>query len=380
MSSLGSRARRARFRKLAAAVLATVAGSLVLFTAGAPPASAITYHPVSLPADESPHVDAGMEWWYVTGHLSGKDLLGKSHSYGFETMINRNNGLSTAPALTIYNANFAIADLTRGTYKSTKEIYSLQPDVVPAGGGYNFTVGSVHMDGKNRVNHFSGGFPDLSYTFGNMTASQSTPAALHGDAGIIPYGPFGQSGYYSQTNLKVSGTLFDHGMPVQVTGTGWMDHQWGDWTSKRGGWEWYSIQLSNNTQYMLYFIRDANGNYVQTIGTLVQPNGSTTNLPPAQLGRATTGTWTSPNTNITYPIKSTVTVPGGTLSVTPQLPDQEVWSGLITVGQYWEGTATVSGTVNGQAVTGMAYAEVIPDIEMPGHGYVWQSVLDLLGL
>ena len=45
---------------------------------------------------------------------------------------------------------------------------------------------------------------------------------------------------------------------MTVTGTAWLDHQWGNWTPGQGGWEWYSLQLSNNTQYMLYFIRDVN--------------------------------------------------------------------------------------------------------------------------
>lgn len=369
-------ARRRRFRKLAGLLLGTMTSLLLVCTGGPAHAAA----GVSLPADESPHVSAGMEWWYITGHLSGKDLAGKTHSYGFETLINRVDGLSTAPVATIYNGNFAIADLTRGTYTSTKSLYSISPDSVPAGGGFSVNAGSIHIDGKNLVNHFSGGFSDLSYVFGTMTASQTQPAALHGNAGTIGYGPFGTSGYYSETNLHVSGTLFDHGSPVTVTGTAWLDHQWGNWTPGQGGWEWYSLQLSNNTQYMLYFIRDANGHYVQTIGTRVNADGTTTNLPAAQLSRATTSTWKSPDTGITYPVASTVNVPGGTLSVTPQLVNQEVWSSLIPQGNYWEGTSTVAGTVNGQAVTGQAYAEVIPFIDMPGHGYVWQSVKDLLGL
>ncbi|WP_307874727.1 lipocalin family protein [Frankia nepalensis] len=370
--------RRARWRRLAGLV-AGAAASLLLVAVHAPAASA-AMPPVVLPADESPHPDAGMEWWYFTGHLTGKDLFGKTHSYGFETMVVRNDGLDTAPNTVIYNVNLGLTDLTRGTYKGTKEIYSIQNDVVPPGGGFNFTVGTVHMDGKNGVNHFSGGFSDLSYVYGNMTLSQSTPAALHGGDGVIPYGPFGESGYYSQTNLNVSGVLFDHGMPVNVTGKAWMDHQWGNWTPGEGGWEWFSIQLSNNTQYMLYFIRDVNGNYVQKIGTRVNANGTTADLAPAQISHTALGSWTSPHTDITYPQNWTVNVPGGSLNVTVKLADQEVWSNIITVGQYWEGAATVSGTINGQAVTGQAYAEVIPYIEMPGHGYVWEQVRDLLGL
>jgi predicted secreted hydrolase len=377
-SSIRLGVRKRRLRKTAALVLAAAA-SLLLIAVQAPAASATT-PPVSLPADESPHPSAGMEWWYFTGHLTGKDIFGGSHSYGFETMVTRNDGLNTAPSSVIYNVNMSVTDLTRGTFKETRDIYSIQNDNVPAGGGFSFDVGGVHMDGKNNVNHISGGFSDLSYVYGGLTLSQSTPAALHGTQGVIPYGPFGESAYYSETNLGVSGTLFDHGLLVNVTGKAWMDHQWGNWNPGAGGWEWFSIQLANNTQYMLYFIRDANGNYVQTLGTLVNADGSTVSLPASQLDHTALGSWTSPHTGITYPQNWNITVPGGTLNVAVQFPDQEVYSNLVTVGQYWEGTSTVSGTVNGQAVTGQAYSEVIPYIAMPGHGYVSQQVKTLLGI
>jgi predicted secreted hydrolase len=382
-TATGSRARRGRFRRTALALLAAATGSLVALALGAPAAHAaapVAMPPVSLPADESPHPSAGMEWWYITGHLSGKDLLGKTHSYGYEVMIDRNDGLNTAPSSVIYNANIAVTDLTRGTYKMNRDIYSIASDNVPSGGGFSVDAGGVHIDGKNGVNHFNYGFADLSYVLSGFTATQSLPLALHGTQGVIPYGPWGTSGYYSETNLSVSGTLWDHGIPVSVTGNGWMDHQWGNWSPGQGGWQWYAIQLSNHTQYMLYFIHDANGVPDQTLGTLVNPDGSTVNLQPSSLGFSVNRTWTSPNTGNTYNVATTVTVPGGTLTVNGQLDNQEVWSSLIPQGPYWEGASTVSGTVNGASVTGVAYAEDLPFIDMPGHGYVWSSVLAALGL
>ncbi|WP_311983613.1 lipocalin-like domain-containing protein [Parafrankia sp. CH37] len=115
-STKGFRA-RPRFRRLAALVLGTAA-SLALSAVHAPVASAAT-PPVVLPADESAHPDAGMEWWYFTGHLTGKDVFGKSHSYGFETMVVRNDGLDTAPTGVIYNVNMSVTDLTRGPSSRT---------------------------------------------------------------------------------------------------------------------------------------------------------------------------------------------------------------------------------------------------------------------
>lgn len=370
--------RRARLRHPVLVRFLALMAVVPLFLASAPGASAVTLGPVSLPADESPHRDASMEWWYFTGHLEGRDVFGRFHEYGFELTMIRMDALATEPLAAIYNGHLAISDITRGTFTQTEAIYSLQPDVVPSGGGFDNTVGPLHMDGRNGVDHLSGGFADLSYAGISLTLTQSAPAALHGDAGVIPYGPFGESGYYSQTNLAARGRLFDHGVLVNVTGIAWQDHQWGDFTAGPGGWEWFSIQLSNNTQYMLYFIHDADNRLVETVGTRVNADGTTTNL--TSVSRTPLGSWTSPHTGITYQQNWSIGVPGGTLTVTAQLADQELWNPLVPQGSYWEGSSTVTGTVNGQAVTGKAYAELTPHIELPTRGSVWDGIRAALNL
>ncbi len=321
---------------------------------------------VVLPGDEGAHPSAPMEWWYFTGHLNGTDIFGKKHQYGFEETMIRMDLLNTEPVACIYSGHLAISDLTRGSFKQNMSTISLQPDVVPCGGGFNNTVGTLHMDGKNGTNHINaGGFCDLSYTSINLTLKQSVPAAMHGGAdGIIPYGPFGESAYYSQTRLQVSGTLFDHGVLVFVSGTAWMDHQWGDFNGV-GGWEWFSIQLPDNTQYMLYFINDSTEAIVQKVGTRVNPDGTTTDLDPGSIAMTPLGTWTSPHTGITFDSGWIVDVPGGSLTVTPQIIDQELSSPIFPTGSYWEGTCTVSGTINGKAVTGQGYTELTPTFKLP---------------
>jgi predicted secreted hydrolase len=42
---------------------------------------------IALPADESPHPSSWTEWWYFTGHLTGTDIFGDKHSYGFEDVV-----------------------------------------------------------------------------------------------------------------------------------------------------------------------------------------------------------------------------------------------------------------------------------------------------
>ncbi|EFC82289.1 lipocalin family protein [Parafrankia sp. EUN1f] len=319
---------------------------------------------VVLPADEAAHPDSSMEWWYFTGHLQGFDTFGKYHEYGFEHTIIRSDARGTEPATADYNGQFAITDLTRKTFKQDIMTVATQADVVPAGGGYNNTVGLLHADGKNGVNHLTGSFSDNSYAL-DITLRQATPTALHGTAGVIPYGPWGESAYYSQTNLKALGTVTDHGVKVYITGIGWQDHQWGDFNNGIGNWDWFSIQLTNNTQYMLYFIKDMYGQVVQVVGTKVNANGSTTSLAPTAISETPQGSWTSPDTGAVYPAKWTVNVPGGTLTVTPRLAGQELFIPGIPQSSYWEGASTVTGTINGQSVAGRSYVELTPVHIMP---------------
>ena len=130
---------------------------------------------------------------------------------------------------------------------------------------------------------------------------------LHGDNGVIPFWPLGSSDYYSWTSLLSSGTIIDHGIPVKVVGLSWMDHQWGAFNLASGAdWDWFSIQLANGRH-----------------------------------------SWTSPATGITYGSGWNLTVPGGSLTVTPDQTDQEL-DLLSTQGvAYWEGDVAVHGSIGG---------------------------------
>jgi predicted secreted hydrolase len=319
---------------------------------------------VSLPADEGPHSSASTEWWYFTGHLTGTDIDGKKHSYGFEDVAVRSNLLDLEPALALYNGQFAVTDLTRGTFSQYTLNDTLTHDVDPPGGGYDITINGWNMHGASGQNHLYASDGDYSL---NLSLDQSQPAALHGTGGLIPYGPFGTSYYYSETNLKVSGTVIDHGVPVTVTGTAWQDHQWGDFTGP-GGWTWFALQLSNGTQYMLYFIKDPNGDLAQVVATKVNADGTYEAVPASEVSEVPSGSWTSSATGNTYPQEWAVTVPGGQLTVTSLLPDQEVTN--IAVQNYWEGDSSITGTVDGQPVTGKAYVEVQPTFTVPQPGSI----------
>jgi predicted secreted hydrolase len=125
-----------------------------------------------------------------------------------------------------------------------------------------------------------------------------------------------------------------------------------------GGWNWFAIQLDDDTQYMLYYLQDPNtGAIINKFGTRVS-KGVATAVAGSQMDLKALSTWTSPNSGYTYESKWNVILPEGSLTITPLVDDQEMlWSGHRT---YWEGSSQVVGTLNGNDVTGRSYVEVNP--------------------
>jgi predicted secreted hydrolase len=309
---------------------------------------------VRLPKDEAPHQDPE-EWWYFTGHLMGTDPAGHQRCYGFEYTIFQLLDVAPEP---VYFGNVAVTDLNTGTFH-----YGFEMDSYPVPNTPNrFSVhtGDWTMSGGSGRSTLHAGIP--GYTF-DLQLQTTTLPVLHGNNGDIPFGPLGTSKYYSWTSLATSGTIVDHGVSVKVSGLSWMDHQWGPFDFSTGaGWDWFSVQLTNGRQYMLYFIRDRSGTIVQSLGTQVDQGGrKVTHLDPASFSETTTGSWTSPATGITYSSGWRLTVPGGALTITPRQVDQEV--NLVDTPQgnaYWEGDSAVRGVIDGSPVVGAGYAEINP--------------------
>lgn len=308
--------------------------------------------PVRLPRDEAPHHEPN-EWWYFSGHLWGVDPAGGLHCYGFEYVTFQFLNIAPGP---VYVGNVAITDLSRHSFH-----YGAQQDSYPVPntpGGFDLHAGAWTMRGRLGHDVLHASLP--GYTMA-LTLQSTKPPVLHGTNGVINYGPFGTSKYYSWTALLAGGTVVDHGTPVRVLGTSWMDHQWGAFNFASGaGWDWFSVQLSNGEQYMLYFIRDRRGRIVQTAATRVDRLGHGVGLASATVSERATGMWRSPATGITYSSGWRLRVPHGELVITPSLKDQELDLRRIQGVVYWEGAVSVGGTINHRPVIGVGYTEINP--------------------
>ncbi len=320
--------------------------------------------PVRFPQDEAPHRDL-TEWWYYTGHLEGQDASGQTHTYGFEYVIFQTLRGQFPP---IYAAHFAISDITRGAFHYDQRLLEEPNAVIPDGtstDGFHLAMGDWTMQGLNGHDQLAAAMQDYSLSL-DLRASKAP--VLHGENGLITLGLVGFSYYYSRTRMTLAGTISDHGVTVPVTGLAWMDHQWGNFlASSGGGWDWYSLQLADQSEMMMYFLRDPSGAIAATYATHVVPDGSASELSQGDFTSKALGTWTSPVTHVAYPSGWQVTVASLklALTLTPELRDQELVTTQSTGVIYWEGAVDIQGQQNGASISGQGYVELTGYASVP---------------
>ncbi len=320
------------------------------------PTLAADPQPVVFPTDEAPH-DRLSEWWYYTGHL----LTDDGRKFGFEFVIFRAER-GTFPVG--WASHLALTDELgdKFTYDQRSQL-GPAVDQRPAQGFDLAIAGASASDpawrmtganGHDQLNAQSSAFGiDLS-----LRDTRSAPI-LHSGDGWIDYGVGGGSYYYSRPRMAATGTLTYGGAPLEVHGSAWFDHQWGDFvTSGVGGWDWFAINLADGSDLMAYLIRAPDGSTAVSYATLATPGG-VEDLSGADFSIATLGKWTSPATGAEYPAGWRVAVPGSAIdiSLTPTVADQELDTRATTGVVYWEGSQSVVDSRTG-ATAGDAYVEL----------------------
>ena len=314
--------------------------------------------PIRFPQDEGTHNDL-TEWWYYTGHMNATDPDGKPHHYGFEFVVFQALRSDLPP---VYAAHFAISDVTRGQFHFDQRRLT-ELDVKPGSnstGGINVRIGNWAIQGLNGSDHLTAEMPNYAI---HVDLLDLKPATLHNGNGLITYGLGGFSYYYSRTRMALSGTLVDHNQTLSMTGEAWMDHQWGNFlTLGGGGWDWLSLQLNNDTEMMLYFIRDGAGQVISTYAGYIDANDNDRLLPASALHVTVLDHWTSAATGAVYPSGWRLEVNDpqlqASLTLIPELKNQELVVYQSTGNSYWEGAVSIRGQSSGKAVQGEGYVEL----------------------
>lgn len=331
---------------LALALLAGCAPAPHRPLAPATPAPTPTPHAIQLPADDAPHADL-TEWWYYTGHLTASD----GSRYGFEFVIFQ---VERQDAPIFYAAHFAITDHQRREFHYGQRSWTIER----APSTFDLGTGNWRMRGDGRMDTLQASTDGYQV---DLKLSPTKPPTLHGNAGVVSFGPAGDSYYYSGTRLALTGSVVDHGVPRSVQGIAWKDRQWGNFlTVAGGGWDWFSVQLSDGTDLMLFLLRGPLGETSPSYGTLIPPSGPSYPLAPSSTRVAVNGHWTSPHTDATYSSGWTIDLPGQgmQLNLTPVLRDQELDTRSSTGQIYWEGEVEIAGQNRGRPVTGEGYVEL----------------------
>ncbi len=123
---------------------------------------------------------------------------------------------------------------------------------------------------------------------------------LHGDRGLSAKSaePGNASYYVSLTRLAPQGRIGTASGEAEVSGSAWFDHEWSTCALGAGavGWDWFSLQLSDGRELMLFQLRREDGS-VEPVsgGTLVEPDGSTRRIAPADFTPAAGGHLAQPH-------------------------------------------------------------------------------------
>ncbi|MEN1680861.1 MAG: lipocalin-like domain-containing protein [Planctomycetota bacterium] len=322
--------------------------------------------PFAFPRDHGAHNDFRIEWWYYTGNLTAED----GRRFGYQLTFFR-TGLNYEPVSSsrwavrdLYTAHFAVADLTAKRHRFAER--NRRAGINEAGAEADRLCvwnGAWRAEQEGETHTLwaaSDGFAislDLTPTKG---------AVLHGDGGLSQKGPAegNASYYYTMPRMASVGTVTVEGEQFRVTGESWMDHEFSTSFLEAGqlGWDWFSIQLDNGAELMLYQMRReggqaddySSGTYVTTEGEPIHLRREDFVIEPQ------TTTWRSPETDAEYPQSWRLLVPKLCLelSVASAFGAQEMATGATTGIAYWEGVVDTTGSIDGNKINGRGFVEL----------------------
>ncbi len=326
---------------------------------------ASTTRTLVFPDDHGPHPDFQTEWWYYTGNLvsTGGDLFGYQLTFFRRALtpeVERIERPSNWTSDQVYMAHFALTDVSERSFQAFERFSRSGADLADAQSN-PFTVWLLDW----QVKEIEDGVYQLKATKNgielDLRLTDLKGPVLQGDQGYSQKGPLpgDASHYYSLTRLNSMGSLRISETLYQVSGTSWMDHEFSTsaLSDEQIGWDWFSIQLDDQSELMLFQIRREDGSIDPfSSGTWISPDGSTSKLDLDDFQISVQDTWRSPHTGATYPGKWNISIPSKNLSLelTPLLQDQE----LQVSYNYWEGAVNVQGSINSEPISGKGYVEL----------------------
>ena len=322
------------------------------------------------PRDHGAHPEFQTEWWYYTGNVTAET----GEEFGYELTVFRTRLAPVADARNesplfpgqIYAAHFAISAIDEREHESWE---ALGRTALGHARGSEETLDieirdwTVRMRPGTEIMELRA---DADHATLDLVLSPAKPKVFHGQDGVHPKGPeHGQASHYiTFSRLDTTGTIRWKDRDYTVSGISWMDHEFGSgWLGEEEvGWDWFAIQLDSGEELMVYDIRRADGSVSpSSTGTLVERDGSTSLLPKKDVEIEALGSWTSPDSDATYPMNWIVRIPREEteLRVEACFPEQEMLTQGSTGTVYWEGAVRIEGTFRRQPTRGVGFVELV---------------------
>ena len=314
---------------------------LPLLAAGFQYREALPGYPYQFPRDHFEHQDFRTEWWYYTGNVTAAG----GERFGFELVFFRQGERQMSPSGSVwsvqdlYLAHAALTDAHGKRFLYEERLNRPGPGVA----GASFDQRKI-WNGNWAV-RWQGETQTIE-AFGNqfrfhLDLSPEKPFVIQGENGVSQKadGPGRASHYVSFPLLSATGTI--NGMPVH--GTAWMDHEWftEQLANDQIGWDWFSIQLENHTELMLFELRRKDGSIdPYSSGTYIDAQGKAKHLRRGDFALQPVKLWHK------YPTEWRIRVPALGIDLTSRavLENQELQSKQTS---YWEGAVDYAGTQRG---------------------------------
>ncbi|OUR91502.1 hypothetical protein A9Q81_17695 [Gammaproteobacteria bacterium 42_54_T18] len=320
------------------------------------------------PKDHGPHPEYKNEWWYLTGNVH--DENGRQFGYqvtffrialtaGTANPIAHQSAWRTQQ---VWMAHFAITDIKKQHHVHGQRIVRQALNLAGASTEpVKIWLENWQLIGQKDSQH---GFPwQLSVQDEQMSVNFSLashkPVVLQGDEGLSQKSPaFGNASYYySLSRLQTQGRLNIGEHSYQVTGTSWLDREWGSsqLSDNQVGWDWFSIQLHDHQELMYYQLRTKDGQaHPSSQGKWINQTGMTQSIRPSDIQLTPLAWWTAEDGK-KFPIKWRLKYPSNNSDwiIEAQVADQY----MTTLVRYWEGTVTIVDAHTGQTL-GVGYLEM----------------------
>lgn len=321
----------------------------------------------AFPEDHRSHPDYKVEWWYYTGNVADAD----GRRYGYQLTFFR-IGVVVKPenpsrwaVRDLFMAHLAVTDIDGRVFRFAERMNRAG---VGWAGAATDSYRVWNEDWEGRLDPTTGRHVLKAAEGGlgiDLELDPGKPPVRHGRDGYSQKGSDAgnASHYYSLTRMPTRGTLTVDGRTVAVEGLTWMDHEFGTSFLESGqqGWDWFSVQLEDGTELMIFQLRREDGTVdPRSSGTWVAADGEAGAIGAGTFSLLPVERWRSGVSGAEYVTRWTIEVPelALKLDVRAAIEDQELVTERSSGVTYWEGAVTVEGNRDGAAVRGRGYLEM----------------------